>query len=266
MKNCLFSLIAFVGLFCSSLSKAQDAPFTDPVIPLSHPAEKKPQVALVYTVTTPELKADVVREIKQQVGQDVRMAVYEIPEAFNSIRQAGYVTPQSVAQVVSTYMQAIAEGADVILSICSTVEDIAYQAQDVARYAGIPIIRVNEAMCREAVKKGKNIAIVSTFSTSLAPTKNTLQQVSRELGKPVNIEEVLVEGGFGLEQHKFKALMAEKIREAARRADVILFTQGSMAYCEPYIEKLFKKEVLTNPYYSARAVKEALIAKGLLKE
>ena len=163
-------------------------------------------------------------------------------------------------------MRAIEEGADVILSICSTVEDIAYCAQDVALYTGIPIIRVNEEMCREAVRKWKRLAIVSTFPTSLAPTRNTLEQVARELGKEVEITEVLVEGGFGMQADRLKALITEKIQKEAHNADVILFTQGSMAYCEPYIEEKLQKEVLTNPYFSAKAVREALVRKGLLPE
>ena len=224
-------------------------------------ASKPVTVALVYTVTTPELKADVVREIREQVGADAKLLTYEVPEAFEEIKRTGRVTALPTAQIIGCYMRAIEEGADVILSICSTVEDIAYWEID-----GIPIIRVNEEMCREAVRKWKRLAIVSTFPTSLAPTRNTLEQVARELGKEVEITEVLVEGGFGMQADRLKALITEKIQKEAHNADVILFTQGSMAYCEPYIEEKLQKEVLTNPYFSAKAVREALVRKGLLPE
>lgn len=50
------------------------------------------KLALIYTVTTPELKADVVREIKQQIGDDVKLMVYEAPEVFNAIKNEGYVS------------------------------------------------------------------------------------------------------------------------------------------------------------------------------
>lgn len=229
-------------------------------------ASKSITVALVYTVTTPELKADVVREIREQVGADAKLLTYEVPEAFEEIKRTGRVTALPTAQIIGCYMRAIEEGADVILSICSTVEDIAYCVQDVALYTGIPIIRVNEEMCREAVRKWKRLAIVSTFPTSLAPTRNTLEQVARELGKEVEITEVLVEGGFGMQADRLKALITEKIQKEAHNTDVILFTQGSMAYCEPYIEEKLQKEVLTNPYFSAKAVREALVRKGLLPE
>ena len=89
-------------------------------------ASKPITVALVYTVTTPELKADVVREIREQVGADAKLLTYEVPEAFEEIKRTGRVTARPTAQIIGCYMRAIEEGADVILSICSTVEDIAY--------------------------------------------------------------------------------------------------------------------------------------------
>lgn len=228
-----------------------------------NPEQKEIKLALIYTVTTPELKADVVREIKQQVGEDVKLLVYEAPEVFQTIKSEGYVSAASAAKMIKYYMSAVEDGADVILSICSTVEDIAYNSQTIAKYTGIPIVLVNEEMCREAVRKGNRIAVVSTFETSLSPTRNTLRRVAREMDRNVDIKEVLIEGGFGLESDKLKSLMVEKISKVANDVDIIIFTQGSMAYCESYIEEKLGKEVLTNPYFSALAVKRALLEKGL---
>ena len=231
-----------------------------------NPEQKEIKLALIYTVTTPELKADVVREIKQQVGEDVKLLVYEAPEVFQTIKSEGYVSAASAAKIIKYYMSAVEDGADVILSICSTVEDIAYNSQTIAKYTGIPIVLVNEEMCREAVRKGRIIAVVSTFETSISPTKNTLQRVASEMNRKVDLHEVIVDGGFGLEEEKLKALMADRISRVADEVDVIIFTQGSMAYIESYIEDKFQKEVLTNPYYSIRSVKKVLQEKGLIVE
>ena len=221
-----------------------------------------PKVALIYTVTTPELKEDVVREVKKQLGS-VEILNYEIPEVFEEIRNTGYITAKPAATLIETYMKAIKDGADAILSICSTVGDIAYSMQDAAKFIGVPIIIVNEEMCREAVRRGNRIAIMATFQESIEPTKNIISRVAREMGKHVEITEVLVEGGFGLDPEQFRALMATKAKEVVDKVDVIVFSQGSMAYCEEYIATMFRKTVLSNPYYSAKALKEALIAKGV---
>ena len=220
------------------------------------------KVALVYTGSTPELRRDVVREIKEQVGERVEFLVYEVPEVLAAIKSTGYVTAAPAAKLIGTYMKAVEAGADAIMNICSTTADIAYSTRGVSAYIGVPIIIVNEEMCREAIRTGSRIGIMATFQVSINPTKKIIERVSREMGKHVETVEVVVEGGYGMEQEQFKALMAAKAKEIIDRVDVIIFTQGSMAYCEEHIETMFKKPVLSNPHYSAKELKAALVAKG----
>jgi hypothetical protein len=58
--------------------------------------------------------------------------------------------------------------------------------------------------------------------------------------------------------------MAEEAGKIASQVDVIIFAQGSMAYCEKFIAERFQKTVLSNPYYGAKALKAALVDKGLI--
>ena len=224
---------------------------------------KAAKVALIYTVTTPELKEDMLREVNKELG-NVEIMNYEIPEVFEEIKSTGYVTASPAAKLIKTYMDAIEDGADAILSICSTTGDIAYSMQDAAKYIGVPVIIVNEEMCREAVRRGEKIALMATFQSSVDPTRNIITRVAREMGKHVEMKEVLVEGGFGLDPEQFRALMAAKAKTVADWADIIVFTQGSMAYCEEYIAKMYNIVVLSNPRFGAKALKTALVEKGKL--
>ena len=225
-------------------------------------SKRKAKVALIYTVTTPELKEDMLREVKKELGS-VEIMNYEVPEVFEEIKNTGYVTAPPAAKLIKEYMTAIEDGADAILSICSTTGDIAYSMQEAAKYIGVPIIIVNEEMCCEAVRRGEKIALMATFQSSVDPTRNIITRVAREMGKHVEMKEVLVEGGFGLDPEQFRALMAAKAKTVADWADVIVFTQGSMAYCEEYIANMYNKVVLSNPHFGAKALKQALIAKGV---
>ena len=225
-------------------------------------SKTKIKVALIYTVTTPELKADTENEVRKQLGPDVEILNYEVPSVFHEVAEFGYVTKNAAAKLIGTYMKAVEDGADAILSVCSTVGDVAYSMENTAKYLGVPIIIINEEMCREAVRKGKRIAIMATFRTSVEPTKNIINRVAREMGKRVEITEVIVEGGFGLESEKFKELMVSKANEIVDEVDIIIFSQGSMAYCEEHLEKLYGKPILSNPYFGAVALKNALTANG----
>ena len=228
-------------------------------------SKPKIKVALIYTGTSPELIEYTEREIREQLG-DVELMTYAVPSVLEEVRKTGYVAAAPAAKMIRTYMEAVEAGADAILSICSTMGDVAYSAQDVAKYLGVPIVIVNEEMCREAVRRGKKIAVMSTLPTSIAPTKNIIARVSREMGKHVEVIEVLVDGAYGLDREQFMARMAEEAAKIADQVEVIVFSQGSMAYCEKMIADRFQVTVLSNPHYGAKALKAALADKGMIGE
>lgn len=222
------------------------------------------KVALVYTSTTPELIELVEKEVGDVLSRETEVASYQDPSILAEVRDAGYVTAPPAARLVGMYMTAVSEGADAILNLCSSVGEVADAAQDIARYTGIPIVRVDEEMCREAVRQGKRIGVMATLPTTLNPTKNTILRVAREMNRQVELVDALVDGGFGLDQEQFKALMSEYAGTIADKVDVILFAQGSMAYCEEYIHEKYGKVVLSSPRFGAAALKDALAKKGLM--
>lgn len=222
------------------------------------------KVGLIYTSTTPELIELVEREVKQQLGDEAELYSLQDPGILAEVRQAGYVTAAPAARLISMYMQAVQAGCDAMLNLCSSVGEVADSVQDVARYIGVPIVRVDEEMCREAVRKGARIGVMATLATTLEPTKGTIRRLARECGKAVELVDCLVDGAFGLDQDQFKARMAEMAATIADRVDVIVFAQGSMAYCEEYIAEKFGKTVVSSPRFGAAELKKALIAKGTI--
>jgi Asp/Glu/hydantoin racemase len=222
------------------------------------------KIGLIYTSTTPELVEIVEKEVMGQLGSEAELISFQDPTILAEVRKDGYVTAAPAARLIGMYMKAVEQGADAILNLCSSVGEVADCVQDAARYLGVPIVRVDEEMCREAVRLGRKIAVMATLPTTLEPTKRTVLRVAREMGKHVEMIEVLVDGAFGLDQEQFKVLMAEHAGKAAKEADVILFAQGSMAYCESYIADKNGKTVLSSPGFGAKALKAALISKGTL--
>ena len=174
------------------------------------------------------------------------MELYSLqdPSILADVRAAGYVTTAPAARLIGMYMKAAEEGVDAMLNLCSSVGEVADSAQDVAKYIGVPIVRVDEEMCREAVRKGQRIGVMATLPTTLEPTKGTILRMARECNRHVELVDCLVDGAFGLDQDRFKARMTEMAGTIADKVDVIVFAQGSMAYCEQYIADKFGKVVL----------------------
>ena len=92
------------------------------------------KVALVYTSTTPELIDMVEREVRENIGQDAEIISLQDPTILAQVRDAGYVTPAPAARLIGMYMDAIGQGADAVLNICSSVGEVADSVQTCLLY------------------------------------------------------------------------------------------------------------------------------------
>ena len=222
------------------------------------------KIGLVYTSTTPELIELVNKEVRKQLGDEAELLHYEDPSLLSEIREHGYVTTAPAARLISMFMQAAQDGADAILNICSSVGEVADCIQDAARYIGVPIVRIDEEMCRDAVRRGTRIGVMATLPTTLEPTKNTVKRVAREMNREITLVDSLVDGAFGLDQDQFRTLLLNNAEQIKDKIDILLLCQGSMAYCEEYLEEKIGVPVVSSPRYGAAALKEALKSKGVL--
>lgn len=121
-------------------------------------------------------------------------------------------------------------GADAVLSACSTVGAFAEEADQLLQ---IPVYRIDEAMCEEAVKRGTVISVFATLQSTLEPTVDLVQRKAKSLSKDVTVNTVLVEGAYAALMEGKKELHDAKIREAVEacleQSDVVVLAQASMA-------------------------------------
>ena len=223
------------------------------------------KIGVVYTGTTPELIDDVNNQIHKFLGNDVELLTYGDATILSDVADYGCVYSKPAAKLIGLYSQAILDGAEAILNTCSSVGEIADSMQTFADIAGVPIVRIDEEMCREAVVKYDKIAVIATLSTTLEPTAGTIRHMAKVCGKKVDITEILVKNAFGIEQSAFREKMLKYAQEYARESDIILLAQGSMSYCEEFLHDKTGKIVVSSPAFGAKALKEALMKKGVVK-
>lgn len=204
------------------------------------------------------------REVEKQLGTEAEIQNYEDPSILAEVREAGYVTAGAAARLVSMFMQAIMDGADAVLNCCSSVGEVADAAEAVGKYTGVPIVRIDGEMCCEAVRLGSRIGVLATLPTTLEPTKNTVKRMARELNRPAELVDGLIDGAFGIDQEEFKRMLLAKAEEIAGEVDVILLCQGSMAYAEEFLQEAIGKPVVSSPRFGARELRRVLEHKGLL--
>ncbi len=220
------------------------------------------KAALIYTSTTPELIELVEKEVRKNIGEEASLLSMQKPEILAQVREAGYVTGKAAAELIEMYAKAVEQGADAILNLCSSVGEVADAMQSAAAYWGVPIVRIDEEMCREAVRRGTKIGVLATLKTTLEPTKNTLYRCARELGKKIQLIDGLIDGAFGIDQDTFRQMLLEQALQIKDQVDVIVLAQGSMAYVEEYLQEKTGVLTLSSPRFGAVELKKALERKG----
>lgn len=155
----------------------------------------------------------------------------------------------AVIRRICSYAQAAeAAGASAILNQCSSVGEVV----DVARQTvGIPYLRVDAPMARQAVELGDRIAVVATVASTIGPSVRLVERAAASAGRRVVVQDVLVDGALDVlmrqgDRELHNRMVLEAIGTAEKTADVIVLAQGSMALLEPQLAQ-FSKPVLTSP-------------------
>lgn len=154
-------------------------------------------------------------------------------------------------------------GADVILGACSSVGELVTRAQ---AQVGVPIVRIDEAMAEEAVRRGGRIGVAATLPTTLDPTMRLLRQKAEAAGKRVELRPLLVEAAYQRlvsgDRDGHDSLMLESLLELARSTDWIVLAQASMARVVAVLPEAERPRFLSSPRFGMQRVKHAVERSG----
>lgn len=161
--------------------------------------------------------------------------------------------------MLSYYYAAVDAGADYIFNTCSSVGNVADNAN---LFLPIPVIRIDEQMALKAIELSDKIGVIATLPTTLGPTANLLKKIAAEKGKSITIVECLAEGAFESmmsgDRDKHDVLILEASKKLASQVDVIVLAQGSMARMEQQLAKESGKIILSSPLLGVLGLKELI--------
>ncbi|WP_308752584.1 aspartate/glutamate racemase family protein [uncultured Anaerotruncus sp.] len=168
-------------------------------------------------------------------------------------------TPGVRRRMYAYYQSAQSLGVDAILNQCSSVGEVADQ---IAPFVDVPVVRIDEAMAREAVRLGKKIGLVATVESTVGPSGRLIERAAREAGKEIRLSRRLVQGAMmELIEHKnvekHNAMVLGEVEAAARENDVVVLAQGSMTVLLPLLGHI-QKPVLTSPRLGVESLRAVL--------
>jgi Asp/Glu/hydantoin racemase len=215
------------------------------------------RLALIHTVAglVPRF-----RELAAELMPDVETFDIVDETLLRDATREGRVSLDTARRLFAHLAAAERHGADAILVTCSSVGGVV----DAARpFAGVPLLRVDQAMAEQAVERGTRIGVLATLWSTLRPTAVLIERTARESDRDVEVRDRLCDGAFealregGTERHD--KLVREGLRELIGWADVIVLAQASMArVVDSLSEDERRTPILSSPRLGMERMREIL--------
>jgi Asp/Glu/hydantoin racemase len=151
-------------------------------------------------------------------------------------------------------------GAHAILVTCSSMGD----AVDAARpFAGVPLLRIDQAMAEQAVQRGSRIGVLATLWSTLRPTAVLIERTAAQAGREAEVRDRLCDGAFEAlragDTERHDSLVRDGLRELMGWADVIVLAQASMArVVDTVSEEERRTPILSSPRLGMERVRDVL--------
>jgi len=139
--------------------------------------------------------------------------------------EAGGITDTVRERVLRLVQAAALLEPDAILIACAAIGDLAEDAKSVT---DIPVKRIEEKMCAEAVKSGTVIGVAATIATALPPICKLLNNIAAKQGKAVALKECLIDDANTI---------PEKIMALKKECDIVVLAQPSMVQALSHIDE-----------------------------
>ncbi len=184
--------------------------------------------SLVFMHTSPSHIATF-NQLRDQIapGRAIGHVVRE--DLLCAVRKAGQVTTAVEIKLGEALQKIAAAGGRRIVCTCSTLGGVAERVP----IEGARVMRIDRPMVREAVAIGGRIAVCAVLSETVGPTLALVDEEMARAGRPSEVRSYVFEGAWedfraGRQQDYYQGI-ADRLREVACDADVIVLAQASMA-------------------------------------
>ena len=173
----------------------------------------------------------------------------------------GRVSLDTARRLFAHLAAAERHGADAILVTCSSMGD----AVDAARpFAGVPLLRIDEAMAEQAVQRGSRIGVLATLWSTLRPTAVLIERTAAQAGREAEVRDRLCDGAFEAlragDTERHDSLVRDGLRELIGWAEVIVLAQASMArVVDTLSEEERRTPILSSPRLGMERVRDVLV-------
>ena len=203
------------------------------------------RIAVLHTVV---FLAEMFRKLLQENLPNTENFHVVDESIIQQLLKEGHLTPKIVRRIATHIMLANDAGADLILFTCSSTSPA---VDTIKSLVDIPILKVDEPLAERAVSLGEKIGVVTTAKTTLEPSVNLIEASAARQGKKVQVQAELETKAFearlsgNIAEHD--RLVKDAIRNLARKNNVIVLAQASMAHLADEMKDHLDVPILASP-------------------
>jgi aspartate/glutamate racemase len=187
-----------------------------------------------------------------------KLLIHANPDLIAETLKAGYVTENVATGLLNSFLSSVSEGADIILSVCSTMGDVAEAAQPLFKMIGVPIVRIDEAMMHYAVCTYKRIALVASCQTIMLPNKRLMEKSLKAEESDSSVTYIIIDEMQGKSGTEISDIVIKEMLKYEGDFDVVVMTQASMAPFTADIAEKLKIPVLSSSDFGAKEISEII--------
>ncbi len=147
-----------------------------------------------------------------------------------TVMAQGGLSPFIYQRVAENVVAAERAGASIVQCTCSSISPC---VEAIRPLAGIPVLKIDDAMIEKALSLGKRIGVAATAPTTLKPTTQLVHAKAAARNLDVKVDALLCEGAFVAlssgDTVTHDRLVSQGLRELMNRNDVVILAQASMA-------------------------------------
>lgn len=203
------------------------------------------RIALIHTVRS--VLESFEPMLRDAVSED--LLIHNILDDFLASDPAvtGLFSDVNKTRLTNDLKNAELTGADIIVVTCSTLTPAVTELRPTA---AVPLIAIDDAMCRLAVTYGPRVTMMATARSTVEPTCMKILAEARAAGVEIELETVVVEEALAaLKQgaaERHDTLLGEAAANITGR-DVVVLAQASMARARGHVAAACGLPVLVSP-------------------
>ena len=180
-------------------------------------------------------------------------------------RREGGLSPHSRRKALQMTLTAQEAGVDGILVTCSTLSP---SVDDLRPFLKIPVVKIDEPVIEEVVRKAEKIGLLATAETVLKSVEPLVMKKARDIGRKISVRRFIRGDVWPLLQKDptgFYRAIGKAATEAAQECQAVILTQVSIAPGREFTVEKERSKIYAAPTHAVQALRK-ILSKSVLKK